>query len=75
MKFIYLALKNINIVIFYLLISLLTMYQRIIFKDHNILQLLVGAVVGILFAYFIYYMAQQKIVGKIRAKKDDNAPI
>ena len=29
----------------------------------------------ILFGGFIYYMAQQKIIGKLRFKKDDNGPI
>jgi membrane-associated phospholipid phosphatase len=73
--FIYLALKDIKITVLYLIISLLTMYQRVLFNSHTVLQVLAGALVGILFAGFIYFMARQKITGKLRAKKDDNGPI
>ena len=73
--FIYLALKDIKTSILYLIISLLTMYQRVLFKSHTVLQVFAGAIVGILFAGFIYFMARQNITGKLRAKKDDNGPI
>ena len=73
--FIYLALKDIRITIGYLLVALLTMYQRVLFKDHSVIQVIAGAVVGILFGGFIYLMARQKIMGKLRAKKDDDGPI
>ena len=73
--FIYLALKNIKITIIYLLVSLLTIYQRVLFKDHTVLQVFAGALVGILFGGFIYFMARQKIMGKLRAKPDDKGPI
>ena len=73
--FIYLALKDIKISILYLIISLLTMYQRVLFNSHTVLQVLAGALVGILFGGFIHLMARQKIIGKLRAKKDDNGPI
>jgi len=73
--FIYLALKNNKISILYLLVALLTMYQRVLFNRHTVLQVFAGAVVGIIFGSFIYYMAQQKIIGKLRAKPDDNGPI
>ena len=51
------------------------MYQRVLFKEHTILQVLAGAIVGMLFGGFIYLMARQKIMGKLRAKKDDDGPI
>ena len=73
--FIYLALKDIKIIIVYLFIALITMYQRVLFKQHTVLQVSAGAIVGVLFGGFIYYMAQQKIIGKLRFKKDDNGPI
>ena len=73
--FVYLALKDIKISILYLIISLLTMYQRVLFKSHTVLQVLAGALVGILFGGFIYFMARQNITGKLRAKKDDYGPI
>jgi len=73
--FIYLALKDIKITIGYLFVALLTMYQRVLFKEHSILQVIAGAIVGMLFGGFIYLMARQKIMGKLRAKKDDDGPI
>jgi len=73
--FIYLALKDIRITIGYLIVALLTMYQRVLFKDHSVIQVIAGAIVGILFGGFIYLMARQKIMGKLRAKKDDDGPI
>ena len=61
--------------IIYLLVSLLTIYQRVLFKDHTVLQVFAGAIVGILFGGFIYFMARQKIMGKLRSKPDDDGPI
>jgi membrane-associated phospholipid phosphatase len=51
------------------------MFQRVLFKQHTVLQVVAGAMVGVLFGGFIYYMAEQKIIGKLRFKKDDNGPI
>jgi membrane-associated phospholipid phosphatase len=73
--FIYLALKDIKITIGYLIFALLIMYQRVLFNRHSALQVLAGAIVGILFGGFIYFMARQKITGKLRPKKDDNGPV
>jgi membrane-associated phospholipid phosphatase len=73
--FIYLTLKDVKISFLYLIVSLLTMYQRVIFNEHTVLQVFAGALVGILFGGFMYLLAQQKIIGKLRAKKDDDGPI
>jgi membrane-associated phospholipid phosphatase len=73
--FIYLSLKDVRILIGYILLSLITVYHRVFFQHHTIAQVFVGSVTGVLFAIFIYYMATQKIMGKVNAKKDDNAPI
>jgi membrane-associated phospholipid phosphatase len=73
--FIYLSLKNNKILIGYILLSLITMYQRVFFKHHTVGQVCVAVLPGTLFAIFMYYMATQKIMGKIRGKKDDNAPV
>ena len=69
------ALKDIKITIGYLIFAILIMYQRVLFNSHTVLQVLAGALVGILFAGFIYLMARQKIIGRLRAKKDDDGPI
>jgi len=73
--FIYLALKDLKITFIYFFISLLTMYQRVLSNSHTFLQVTAGAIVGILFSGFIYFMARQKIIGKLRRKKDDDGPI
>jgi len=44
--FIWLVFKNKNILILYLLLTLLTMYNRINTKSHSIIQVIVGAIVG-----------------------------
>ena len=73
--FIYLSLKNTKIALSYLIISLITMYQRIEYKFHTPLQVIIGGIVGSLFAYVIFYLAKQNIKGIIKIKSDDNAPI
>jgi membrane-associated phospholipid phosphatase len=71
--FIYLSLKNINIFIGYILFSLLVVSHRLYFNHHTFIQTVVGAIVGLLFGSFMYYMATQKIMGKINDKMDDFA--
>jgi len=73
--FIYLALSKNNILYIYLISSLITMSQRVIYNYHTILQVLVGAAVGVVFSYFVYQMSRQKIIGHITEKLDDFAPI
>ena len=73
--FIYLSLKNKQIALSYLIISLITMYQRVEYNYHTVLQVIVGAIVGGIFAFIIFYFAKQNIKGNIKIKSDDNAPI
>ena len=72
--FIFLSLKNLNILRVYLLISFIIMAQRVAFNHHSIPQVIVGAIVGGLFGYFMFYMAQNKLMGVIREKIDDYGP-
>jgi membrane-associated phospholipid phosphatase len=73
--FIYLALKQKNILYFYLAISIITMAQRVIYNMHTVIQVIVGAIVGGLFGYCIYKLARSNIQGKITEKLDDFGPI
>ena len=73
--FIYLSLKQTNLLAIYLLISLITLWQRVIDNYHTVLQVIVGSIVGTIFGYFVYYLSQKKIKNRIREKKDDNAPV
>jgi membrane-associated phospholipid phosphatase len=73
--FVYLALKKMNVLYIYLFISLVTMSQRVFFKYHTVLQVIAGGFVGIGIGFIMYYLAVEKIMGKITEKLDDNAPI
>ena len=72
--FIHLVLKNPQITLIFFLYSLNTIIQRVNYKNHTILQVLTGAMVGIGFAYLVYYYAQNIIQGNLKIKKDDNGP-
>ena len=72
--FIFLSLKNLNILRVYLLISFIIMTQRVAFNHHTINQVIVGAIVGGLFGFVMFYMAQNKLMGVIREKIDDYGP-
>ena len=73
--FIYLALRKTNILYLYLFISFITVTQRIIYEYHTFAQIFVGIIVGSLTAYLFYQLAEKKIKGRIREKKDDYGPI
>uniref|UniRef100_A0A6C0ER22 Phosphatidic acid phosphatase type 2/haloperoxidase domain-containing protein n=1 Tax=viral metagenome TaxID=1070528 RepID=A0A6C0ER22_9ZZZZ len=73
--YIYLSLRQVKVFVFYLVISLITIYQRIKYNYHTLLQTIIGGIIGIMFAYYVYYLAQEKITGSIREKPDDFAPI
>ena len=73
--FIYFALRKKNILYVYLLLSLLTMMQRVYYNHHTVLQVFVGAIFGTLIGYFFYYLATQKMKGLIREKMDDFGPL
>ena len=73
--FIYLVLRQNNILFIYLIISLITFLQRITFNHHTSLQVFVGSIVGLGFAYFMYSLAKEKIKGNIKEKPDDFGPL
>jgi len=72
--FIFLTLKNKWIGFIYLLISLLTCYQRIAYKNHTFGQVLVGGIVGTIMGVLFFYYSKGLLKGKLREKIDDNAP-
>jgi len=71
--YVFLSLKQGNVLLFYVLASLLTMWQRVECNYHTVLQVVVGSAVGCAFAYFVYILARTNIMGIIRARPDDNA--
>ena len=73
--FIILCLKNVKISWTFCIISLIIMYQRVKDNHHTVFQVIVGAIVGILYAYLFHYFAKESLKGKIVEKPDDNGPI
>jgi membrane-associated phospholipid phosphatase len=73
--FIWLSINNIKITVSFLFISMLTMAERIIDNHHTFMQVFIGGLTGIIYAYLFYYFAQQKIIGKLEEKPDDNGPL
>ena len=73
--FVFMCLGQYNILGVYVLISLLTAYQRIKHNHHTLLQVLVGGIVGIFVGYVTYILTNNNIKGLIKQKPDDNARI
>lgn len=59
--------------LYYLVICLITIVQRVQYKFHTINQVLVGGVLGIIFGYLLYYLASKKTKGSQKEKEDDGA--
>jgi membrane-associated phospholipid phosphatase len=73
--FVYLTLHRTDILFLYLLLSMITIWQRVEFKFHTVFQTVIGGICGIIFAYIMFSVSTQKIKGKLRVKPDDNGPI
>ena len=73
--FIFFALGNPIIAAIYLAIALNTGYQRVKYKNHTILQVICGSVIGAIMGCIFYFFSTKKIIGLLRYKKDDNAPL
>jgi len=72
--FITLVLDNPNVTSIYVIITFISMYQRYLYNNHTILQLIIGLLVGLGFGYVTYLSANMLIRGNIKGKKDDNGP-
>ena len=73
--FITMALNNPFITGLYILISGASLFQRYLYNNHTILQLFIGLLVGGLFGYIVYIFGNKSIMGNIKMKRDDNAPL
>jgi len=71
--YVFLTLKNKRILFIYLFISFITMWQRVNYNFHTIYQVVIGFIVGSVFAYFMFLYGRQKISGVIKQKSDDFA--
>ena len=73
--YIWLATKNFFITFLYAVVSLLSIHQRIKYKFHCLLQIIVGGILGLVVAYITCIYVRRLIPGKLREKPDDNGPI
>lgn len=73
--YIWFATKNFLITFLYGFVSILSVRQRIKYKFHDLLQIIVGGILGILVACITHVYVRRLIPGKLREKQDDNGPI
>jgi membrane-associated phospholipid phosphatase len=75
LAFITMVLNDPFITAFYTVITFNTLFQRYLYNNHTILQLVIGTFIGLFFGYITYTIANKYIMGNIKMKKDDNAPL
>jgi membrane-associated phospholipid phosphatase len=73
--FVFLTIRNDIFRGFCVLIALVTTWQRVEYNYHTVLQVIVGGIVGFLFAFLMFYLNKINIAGLLKEKCDDNAPI
>jgi membrane-associated phospholipid phosphatase len=69
--YITLVLNQPMITLFFIGMSFISVVQRYEYKNHTLIQLFIGSIVGTLFAYLIYFFSGKFILGKLNYKKDD----
>ena len=70
----FLALNN-NTYIIFLLISLITLFQRVNDEHHSYLQVIIGAIIGSIVGYLFYHLSKTYYKKDLTHKKDDNSKI
>ena len=73
--FITMALNNPFITCLFIVITLISLFQRYLYNNHTILQLLIGLIIGAISGYLTYNIGHKYIRGNIRMKKDENGPL
>ena len=71
--FLHFTFKNYGLTFCAVLLGLLTMYQRVKYKNHTIYQVIVGAIVGSFVGYTSYWFGSKPRGGHFAPKPDDNA--
>lgn len=59
----------------YSVLTLICIYQRYLYENHSIKQVLVGLFVGLFAGYLMYLVATKKLMGNIKRRPDDNGPL
>lgn len=75
LTFITMAINDPFITALYLIISVISLFQRYLYNNHTFLQLIIGFAIGSGFGILVYQLGNKYIMGNIKMKKDDNAPL
>lgn len=75
LSFITLVLNNPWVTCIYLIFTLICMYQRYLYENHTIKQVVVGLFIGLGSGYLMYEVATKNLIGNIKMRPDDDAPI
>lgn len=59
----------------YSILSLICLYQRYLYQNHSLLQVIIGFVIGLGIGYLFYEICAKKLVGNIKMRPDDNGPL
>lgn len=70
--FVFMVTRDVNLLVLFSSITLVTMYQRVKEDFHSINQVIMGAAVGYLAALFFFLYTRKTLQGKVKAKLDDN---
>jgi membrane-associated phospholipid phosphatase len=73
--FLYFVFQNTFLLISTAILSIITNYQRVKYKNHTVMQVIVGSLVGFFVGYVFYILSKKNKMGILRLKKDDSAPI
>jgi len=73
--FVHLAFRDVRTTSFFLLVSLITLFQRVNNLFHSIPQIIAGTLLGILVGWGTFYMATLNKMGSLQRKQDDFAPM
>jgi membrane-associated phospholipid phosphatase len=75
LAFMTLVLNNPWVTCIYLIFTLICMYQRYLYENHNIKQVVVGLLIGLGSGYLMYEVATKKLIGNIKMRPDDEGPV
>lgn len=75
LAFMTMLFKSPFISVFYAVLSIITMYQRYIYRNHTIMQLIVGFIIGMATGILVYFIAYKSVKGVLKMKSDDNGPL
>jgi membrane-associated phospholipid phosphatase len=71
--FMFIFIKNTNLLWLFIILSIITMFQRNNSKKHTIIQLIIGFIIGVIIGITFYKLGNHFLKGKITKKLDDYA--